>query len=107
MNDVASPAALAETLTEMFSEFAAELEDEELTSYHQVVQRLAPVVTGYLLGAPKKTVERFCEVINAMVAAGSEKENAISTCLLEHASQVKVRNIIHPYLSPAAKQELR
>jgi hypothetical protein len=42
-----------------------------------------------------------------MVAAGGEKENAISTCLLEHASQVKVRNIIRPHLSAAAKEELR
>jgi hypothetical protein len=42
-----------------------------------------------------------------MFAAGAEKENAISTCLLEHASQVKVRNIIHPHLSAAAKEELR
>jgi len=107
MNDIASPARLAETLTKMFPEFAAELEGEEVTSYHQVVQRLAPVITGYLQGAPKGTVERFCAVVNAMVTAGSEKENAISTCLLEHASQVKVRNIIRPYLSAAAKQELR
>src|SRR4051812_33236734 len=107
MNSIASPAGLAETLTEMFPEFASELDDEEVTSYHQVVQRLAPVITGYLQGAPKGTVERFYEVVNAMVAAGSEKENAISTCLLEHASQVKVRSIIRPYLSAAAKQELR
>jgi hypothetical protein len=107
MNDIASPAALTETLTEMFPEFPAELEDEEVTSYHQVVQRLAPVITEYLQGAPKGTVERFCEIVNAMVAAGGEKENAISTCLLEHASQVKVRNIIRPHLSAVAKQELR
>jgi hypothetical protein len=91
----------------MFPAFAAELKDEEVSSYHQVVQRLAPVVSGYLQGAPKQTVQRFCEVVNAMVAAGSEKENAISTCLLEHASQVKLKDIIRPYLSAAAKEELR
>jgi hypothetical protein len=107
MNDIASPTALAETLTELFPEFATELEGEQVASYHQVVQRLATVITGYLQEAPKRTVERFCDVVNAMVAAGNEKESAISTCLLEHASQVKVRNIIHPYLSAAAKQELR
>ena len=100
MNDIDSAAALADT-SRMFPAFAAEVEGEEVTSYHQVVQRLAPVITGYLRDAPKQTVERFCEVVNAMVAAGSEKENAISTCLLEHASQVKVRNILRPYLSAA------
>jgi hypothetical protein len=107
MKDITSPAGLAKTLRKMFPGFGAELEDEQVTSYHQVVQRLTPVITGYLKGAPKSTVEQFCEVVNAMVAAGSEKEKAISTCLLEHASQVKVRNIIRPYLSAAAKQELR
>src|SRR5262245_6146296 len=106
MNDIASPTVLAETLKSMFPEFASELEDEEVTSYHQVIQRLAPVITGYLQSAPAR-VERFCDLVNAMVAAGSEKANAISTCLLEHASQVKVRNIIRPHLSAAAKEELR
>jgi hypothetical protein len=107
MKDIASPAGLAETLMAMFPEFAVELEGEEVTSYHQVIQRLTPVISDYLQGAPKRTLEHFCEVVNAMVAAGGDKENAISTCLLEHASQVKVRNIIRPYLSAAAKQELR
>ena len=106
MNDIASPNALAETLKGMFPEFASELDGEEVSSYHQVVQLLAPVITRYLEGAPTQ-VTRFCDLVNAMVAAGAEKENAISTCLLEHASQVKVRNIIRPHLSAAAKQELR
>jgi hypothetical protein len=107
MNDIASPAGLAEKLTKMFPEFAAELEGEEMNSYHQVIQCLAPVVTGYLERTQKRTVEEFCELVNDMVAAGNEKENAISTCLLEHASQVKVRDIIRPHLSAAAKQRIR
>lgn len=106
MNDITSPTVLAETLKSMFPDFASELEDEEVTSYHQVIQRLAPVITGYLQAAPAH-VGRFCDLVNAMVAAGAEKENAISTCLLEHASQVKVRNIIRPHLSAAAKGKLR
>jgi hypothetical protein len=64
------------------------------------------VITGYLQAAPAR-VGRFCDLVNAMVAAGAEKENAISTCLLEHASQVRIRNIIRPHLSAAAKGELR
>jgi hypothetical protein len=68
MNDIASPTALAETLTELFPEFATELEGEQVASYHQVVQRLATVIAGYLQEASQRTVERFCEVVNAMVA---------------------------------------
>jgi hypothetical protein len=107
MNDIDSPTSLAKRLTGLFPPFARELQDEEITSYHQVVLRLTPVVTGYLHEASAKTVERFCKMINAMVEAGGERENAISTCLLEHASQVKLRAIIRPHLSEAAKRELR
>jgi hypothetical protein len=107
MRTIDSPAALASVLTELFPPFASELEDEEITSYHQVVQRLAPVLTGFLQERPKKATEEFCSLVNEMVAAGGEMENAISTCLLEHASQIRVRNVIRPYLSVAAKHELR
>jgi hypothetical protein len=107
MNDMDTPVSLAATLTEMFPAFALELEDESVTSYHQVIQRLTPMITRYLQEAPKQTVEAFCVLVNEMVAAGGDIENAISTCLLEHASQVKVGNIIRPYLNAAAKQELR
>ena len=107
MKEIKSPARLAETLTKMFPAFADELDGEGLTSYHQVIQLLTPRITGYLEGAPKRTIQDFCKVVNEMVAAGSEQENAISTCLLEHASQVKVKNIIRPFLNAAAKQELR
>ena len=106
--EITSPAELLATLTAMFPEFASEFDDEdgEEATYHQVVRQLTPVITGYLRDTPTQ-VEQFCDLVNAMVAAGGDQENAISTCLLEHASQVNVRNTIRPYLSSAAKQELR
>src|SRR5262245_48027448 len=107
MNDPDSPAGLAETLIKMFPEFARELDEDDLTSYHMVIQLLAPVITGYLQRAPKGTLERFCELVNALMAAGDDKANAISTCLLEHASQLSLRKMIRPHLSAAARQELR
>lgn len=107
MNNIDSPSSLAQALVELFPSFAAQIEGEDITGYHQVIGLLTPVITGYLHEAPKGTTERFCEVVNAMVDAGGEVENAISTCLLEHVSQVKVRRIISPYLSASARQELR
>jgi hypothetical protein len=107
MHDIDSPTALADHLIALFPSFAAELEDEDIENYHQVVQRLAPVIAGYLEGSPERTLSRFCELVNGMADAGGEKENAISTCLLEHASQVGVRKIIRPHLGAAAKRELR
>jgi hypothetical protein len=107
MTDVDSPLALTEQLFGLFPAFAAELEGEEIENYHQVIQRLAPVVAGYLQASPERTVKKFCEIVNSMADAGGERENAISTCLLEHASQVQVRKIIRPHLGVAAKRELR
>ena len=108
MRDVDSPTALAKRFIELFPRFATELQDEEeITSYHQVVLRLTPVVTGYLERASIQTTQKFCEVINGLVAATGERENAISTCLLEHASQVRLHDLIRPHLSAAAKRQLR
>jgi hypothetical protein len=107
MNEINSPVELVATLTAMFPEFASEFDaDEEVMTYHQVVRRLAPVITGYLEVAPTQ-IEGFGALLNAMVAAGGDKENAVSTCLLEHASQVSLRKIIRRHLSPAAKEQVR
>jgi hypothetical protein len=107
MQDIDSPKVLAERLISLFPSFEAELEDEEIENYHQVIQRLAPVIAGYLERSPKPTLGHFCDLVNAMADAGGEKENAIATCLLEHASQVGVWRIIRPHLGAAAKRELR
>src|SRR5437879_3435015 len=107
MKSIDSPGSLAAMLIELFPPFAAELEGVEITGHHQIITRLTPLITGYLQDASKRTTEKFCEVVSAMVSAGGEKENAISTCLLEHASQVSLRKIILLYLTAAAKKELR
>jgi hypothetical protein len=107
MKEIDSPVLLARRLVELFPSFAAEFEAEELKSYHQVIQCLTPVITGYLQDAPERTTKQFCDLINEMAEAGGEKENAISTCLLEHASQIRIQKIIRPHLGAAAKRELR
>ena len=107
MRDIGSPTELAERLVGLFPSFEAELDGENIETYHQVVLRLTPVVTGYLERSSERTVKKFCELVNLMADAGGAMANAISTCLLEHASQVKVRKIIDPHLSAVAKRELR
>ena len=107
MKEINSPVELLAILTILFPEFASEFEaDEKVTTYHQVVLRLAPVIAGYLEVAPAR-IEGFCDLVNAMVDARGDKENAMSTCLLEHASQVNLNRTIRPYLSAAAKEQLR
>ena len=76
-------------------------------SFHTVFMELAPVCSGYLAEASSRTVETFCTLINRFVASGGDMENAVSTCLLEHASQVGIAKTIKSHLSQAAKAELR
>jgi hypothetical protein len=52
-------------------------------------------------------VAAFCTLINGCVSAGGDMENAVCTCLLEHASQVGIAKTIRPHLSEAAKAEMR
>jgi hypothetical protein len=107
MKDIYSPTSLAKRLTELFPPFAVELQGEEISSYHQLVLWLAPVLNEYLHKSSAHTIEDFCKMINRMVAVGGEKENAISTCLLEHASQMNIDAIIRAHFSGAAKREFR
>ena len=107
MKEIESPIALRDRLVQLFPPFGIELQGEHIDSYHQVIGRLAPVVTGYLAGCSQRTVEMFCELVDLMVGMGGEAENAICTCLLEHASQIKVAKIIHPHLGAAARREMR
>jgi hypothetical protein len=50
-----------------------------------------------------KQLRRLGEWLSASVAAGGEIENAVSTCFLEHARQLKVNRVLAPYLSRLAK----
>jgi len=53
----------------------------------------------------QKQLRRFGEWVNAAVLIEGPLENAISTCFLEHARQVKINRVLAPYLSPAAKDK--
>jgi hypothetical protein len=75
-------------------------------TYHTVVRLVALVITTYLEDDPSK-IKPFCDLVNAMVTAGGDQENAIDTCLLEHASHLKMRKLLQPHLSATANQLLR
>jgi hypothetical protein len=76
-------------------------------NFHAVFMELAPVCSGYLAVASPRKVQAFSALINDLVASGGDMENAVSTCLLEHASQVGIAKTIKPHLSQEARAELR
>ena len=54
-----------------------------------------------------KTIKKLCVFINDQCESGGDMENSVSTCFLEHASQIGVRKLIKPYLNGRARDELR
>ena len=104
---IADPASLARSLADMFPGFATEFDDDDLQTFHSVLMWLSPVIAGYLQTSDVRTKMRFCEVVDGLMEAGGEAENAVATCLLEHASQIGIYKFCKQHLGPAAKAELR
>ena len=113
-----NPEELKQQLIMLFPSFVNEYnddsEDDEFEigyksplTHHRVWMDFAPVAYEYLSHASKKSLVKFGSLINAEVAAGTNNENAVSTCFLEHASQISVKKIIKPLLSSDSKKELR
>ena len=105
------PKELQEALIELFPSFIEELDEEydELynpLTYHRVWMDFSPLAKSYLSNAGKKELKNFCLIVNKSVGNGGDQENAVSTCFLEHASQVEISKLIKSYLSNTARKEL-
>jgi hypothetical protein len=73
-------------------------------NYHTVFQEFSEM---NLTCASECQIRDLCAIINDFVSRGDDHEDAVSTCFLEHTSQIGVRKLIMPYLSESAKTELR
>jgi len=100
-----SPTDLRATLIRMFPDFEAQCDDAE--SYHQVVMELSRFIARYLEEGTDRSANEFGALVDRMVEAGGTQQNAIETCLLEHASQVGCAKLLKPHLGRAARKELR
>ena len=107
MSYIDTPQELFDRILSIYPQFVDEFDnDEKIETYHQIIMDLTPVITGYLEGGSKRSTNLFCNLVNEMMEAGGDLENAISTCLLEHASQVRCHKILLPLLGERAKLEL-
>jgi hypothetical protein len=108
-----SPRQVVDQLIRIFPAFLNEWDEGESYgfkgkyNYHCVFQEFTPVSHMLFNKATTSQIKEFCELINSLIEIGGVCENAVSTCFLEHASQVGVSKIIAPYLSKEAKKELR
>lgn len=107
------PKDLVAVLTTMFPAFRVEWDEGGAYggigqyNFHTVFMELAPDCAAYLAEASPRSVTAFCNIINDFVAAGGDMENAVSTCLLEHASQIGIAKPVKPHLSREARAKLR
>jgi len=111
---IETPSQLVKELTNLFPQFVEAWDGGESYgydgvnfSYHSVLMELAPNCAKYLTEATSDQRKAFCDLLNLMIEDGGDQENAVSTCLLEHASQIGIRIIIKSCLSLKALQELR
>ena len=109
-----TPADLVCVISEILPDFSEEWDNGEAFcyengdfSFHSVFMTLGPVSFQLLSNVDVKVIKKFCKLVNRAVEQGGDLENAISTCFLEHASQIGVRKLIAPYLSKETKRELR
>ena len=105
---------LVDGLLELLPRFSEEWDegdgfrDEEGEySFHSIMLTFGPQSAAYLNEADRNTVQAFCELLNRSVENEGDLENAVSTCFLEHASQLGVSRVLKPHLGPKARRELR
>ena len=89
------------------AEWAAECEDEVFPSksLHTVYQSFLPFVSR--LELDERQSSGLAAFFNSEVQKGGNAENAVSTCVLEHLSQVRMLGKIRPFLSAEARRRLR
>jgi len=109
-----SPIQLVSELKDLFPGFGARWDDGrsfgyagEAYSYHSIMLTFGPISSKLFAEASPDQLMAFCRLLNEAVAQGGKFENAVSTCFLEHASQMGVRAYIRPYLSQKARCKLR
>lgn len=112
---IANPEALRQKLIGLFPNCEQSFVDDDEydygytppMTYHYVWMRFAPIAKACLTESNDKTRKAFYVILNDMVDKGGDEENAVSTCLLEHASQLGLKKMLKPYLSKGAQRQLR
>ncbi|MGO4703984.1 hypothetical protein [Dyella sp. 2RAB6] len=104
-------AALLHDLASIFPEFAAywqaEIRGDECptSSLHGVYMSFLPFLTR-AHPTPRQwqlAADHFSEAITA----GGDRENAVSTCILEHLHQMRLDRVLRPLLSKEARANMR
>ena len=72
-------------------------------THHRVMQEFLMYFAKKHSFFTERQLRRFGDWISKAVAVDGDIENAVSTCFIEHMRQVKINQVLAPYLSPVAK----
>ena len=97
------------TLVKVFPSYASQLEkdkqdDEWGYSLHSLFRDFLHFFSKNEGSFTEKQLKNFAEFVNESVVEKDDLENAISTCFLEHLSQVNAAKAVKPLLSSQAKE---
>jgi hypothetical protein len=110
--DLLSPQEVLSSLCGIYPDFQAEwefggenpyIQEDGSFSLHAVYMTFLPFFAEQARSSSEAQLSAVAALINAAVEAGGKSENAVATCFLEHAGQLRVREILSPLLSAAAK----
>ena len=105
-----SPDELLGRLFTIFPHFQANYDGpifDQPLSYDSV---LTAFTSDFGLDFPNSSDDQlrdFAALVNAAVAHGGELERAFSQCFLDHAMQIRLDQLLWPYLSSAARERIK
>lgn len=76
-------------------------------THHSVMSEFLVYFSKNHASFTENQLEGFGDWVNNAIATDGDLENAVSTCFLEHARQVRINRILAPYLSKQAKDKSR
>jgi len=107
-------------LSEIFPSFGEQWKDDQVPlgdtladgvyyewTHHNVMREFLEYFASNHESFTAKQLRRIGAWINDADSVQGDLENAVATCFLEHARQVKINRVLGPYLSLEAKRKLR
>jgi len=75
-------------------------------THHAVLRQFLSYFSTNHESFTERQLQRFGAWVDNAIAQKGDLENAVSTCFLEHARQVKINLVLAPYLSANVKRHV-
>jgi len=86
----ATPDQLRVALIALFPTFEPEIDADSETTFHSLMLKFTPFFGKHIRSFTEKQMRGFADLISLAIESPGPLENAMSTCFLEHAKQIRV-----------------